>query len=67
MKKLLLKFAHFILKKYSAVPLEFKDQVLYQGKVYKIQSATIHMDLHKTELELKMRDRLDVWNLFKED
>ena len=64
MKKLLLKFAHFILKKYSVIPLEFKDQVLYQGRVYKIQAATIHQDLDKTELELKMNDRLDLLNWY---
>lgn len=64
MKRLLLKFAHFILKKYSVIPLEFKDKVWYEGHVFEIQEATIHKEFFKTDLELKMCDCL---KLLKED
>ena len=67
MKKLLLKFAHFILKKYSVIPLEFKDKVLYEGKVFEIQSATINREYFKTDLELKMCDCFKMYDWVKED
>lgn len=67
MRKLLLKFAHFILKKYSVIPLEFKDKVLYEGRIFEIQSATIHREFFKTDLELQMCDCFKLHNVFKED
>lgn len=67
MRKLLLKFAHFILKKYSVIPLEFKDKVWYEGRVFEIQSATIHREFFKTDLELKMCDCFKLHDWFKED
>ena len=67
MRKLLLKFAHFILKKYSVIPLEFKDKVWYEGRVFEIQSATIHREFFKTDLELKMCDCFKLHNVFKEE
>ena len=56
MKRILLKFAHFILKKYSVIPLEMKDKVLFNGKVFEIQSWTLSQEYFKTDLEIKMCD-----------
>ena len=67
MRKLLLKFAHFILKKYDVIPLEFKDKVLYEGKIFEIQEAVIHREFFVTDLELKMCDCFKSSRLFKED
>lgn len=58
MKRILLKFAHFILKKYSVIPLEMKDKVLFNGKVFEIQSWTLSQEYFKTDLEIKMCDCL---------
>lgn len=56
MKKLLLNFAHFILKKYGIVPLEMKDKVLFNGKIFEIQEYRLSQDYFKTDLEIKMCD-----------
>lgn len=56
MKKLLLKFAHFILKKYGVIPLDMKDKVLWNGTIFKIQSYTLSRDFFMTNLEIKMSD-----------
>lgn len=56
MKRVLLKFAHFILKKYGVVPLDMKDLVLYDGKVFEIQSCTLHRDFFVTKLDIEMCD-----------
>lgn len=56
MKKILLKFAHFILKKYGVIPLEMKDKVLVNGMVFEIQEWTLSQDFFKTDLEIKMCD-----------
>lgn len=56
MKKLLLNFAHFIIKKYGIVPLEMKDKVLFNGKIFEIQEFRLLQDYFKTDLEIKMCD-----------
>lgn len=56
MRKILLKFAHFILKRYDLIPLDMKDKVLFDGKVFEIQSYTLSQDFFKTELEMKLCD-----------
>ena len=58
MKKILLKFAHFILKKYGVIPLDMKDKVLYNGTIFEIQSCTLSREYFKTDLEVKMSDCL---------
>ena len=56
MKKLLLKFAHFILNKYDVIPLDMKDKVLYNGQVFEIQSCVLSREYFKTNLEIKLCD-----------
>ena len=56
MAKLLVKFAHFILKKYDLIPLELKDKVLFNGQVFEIQNYTLSQDFFKTSLTIKMCD-----------
>ena len=46
MRKLLLKIAHKILKKYGLIPLCFQDKVLFMGKIYEIQSCDISKDFY---------------------
>lgn len=58
MKKLLLKFAHFILKKYSVIPLDLRDKVLVDGTIFEVQSYTLSREYFKTDLEMKMSDCL---------
>ncbi|EFC94577.1 hypothetical protein CLOSTHATH_07244, partial [Hungatella hathewayi DSM 13479] len=41
LRKLLLKLAHRVLKKYGVIPLDFKDKVLFMGNIYEIQSYVI--------------------------
>ena len=41
LRKLLLKLAHRILKKYGVIPLDFKDKVFFMGTIYEIQSYVI--------------------------
>ena len=56
MRSLLLRFAHFILKKYSVIPLDMKDKVLYNGKIFEIQSCVLSREYFKTDLEIKLCD-----------
>lgn len=56
MKKLLLSLAHFILKKYGIVPLEMKDKVLFNGKVFEIQECILSQEYFKNDLEIKLCD-----------
>lgn len=56
MRNLLLKFAHFILKKYDVIPLDMKDKVLYNGQVFEIQSCVLSREYFKTNLEIKLCD-----------
>lgn len=56
MRYLLLKFAHFILNKYSVIPLEMKDKVIFKGKVFEIQSYTMSQEYFKTDLKIEMCD-----------
>ena len=58
MKNLLLKFAHFILKKYGVIPLDLKEKVLVNGTIFEIQSYTLSREYFKTDLEIKMSDCL---------
>ena len=58
MKKLLLKFAHYIFKKYGVIPLDMKDKVLYNGTIFEIQSCVLSREYFKTDLEIKMSDCL---------
>lgn len=44
LRKLLLKIAHKILKKYGVIPLDFKDKVLFMGDIYEIQSYDTSKD-----------------------
>lgn len=56
MRYLLLKFAHFILKKYGVIPLDMKDKVLFNGHVFEIQSYNLSREYFKTDLEIKLCD-----------
>lgn len=56
MKRVLLKFAHFILKKYGVIPLEMRDKVLYNGKIFEIQECNLSQEFFKTDLEIRMCD-----------
>lgn len=56
MRNLLLKLAHFILNKYDVIPLDMKDKVLYNGKVFEIQSCVLSREYFKTDLEIKLCD-----------
>lgn len=45
MKKLLLKFAHYILRKYnSVVPVEMGAPILFRGKYFAIHSIEHYME-----------------------
>lgn len=57
-KKLLLKLAHYIIQKYSVIPLELKDKVLFNGIIFEIQSYTLERDFFKTDLTIDMCDCL---------
>lgn len=59
MKYLLLKFAHFILRKYGVTPLDMKDKVLYKGTIFKIKRIVLSRDCFKTELQIDMCDCLN--------
>lgn len=56
MRYLLLKFAHFILKKYGVIPLDMKDKVYFNGQIFEIQSYTLSREYFKTDLEIKLCD-----------
>lgn len=56
MKRLLLNFAHFILKRYGVIPLDLKDKVMYKGTIFEIQKCTIEKEFFKTDLTLEMCD-----------
>lgn len=60
MKKLLLKLAHFILKKYGIIPLEMRDLVLFNDRVFEIQGWTISQDYFKTTATIEMCDCLQL-------
>lgn len=62
LRKLLLKIAHKILKKYGVIPLCFQDKVLFMGKIYEIQSCDISKDFYKTNATIKMSDCFKVFN-----
>ena len=57
-KELLLKFAHFIIKKYGVVPLDLRDLVLFNGTIFEVQSYTIEKEFFKTDLTLRLCDCL---------
>lgn len=61
--KLLVKLAHFILKKYGSTPIELKDKVIFNGEVFEIQSYTISKDFFKTTLTIKACDCLKLLDL----
>ena len=61
--KLLVKFAHFILKKYGSTPIELKDKVIFNGEVFEIQSYTMSKDFNKTILTIELRDCLSMLEL----
>ena len=54
MRYLLLKFAHFILKKYSVIPLDMKDKVYFNGQIFEVQSYNLSREYFKTDLEIKL-------------
>lgn len=56
MRNLLLRFAHFILKKYSVIPLDMKDKVYFKGQVFEVQSYNLSREYFKTDLEIKLCD-----------
>lgn len=58
MKRLLVKIAHIILKKYGLIPLDVKDKVLFNGKVYEVQRCELTKEYFKTELKIEMCDCL---------
>lgn len=58
MKKLLLKIAHSILKRYGIVPLDMKDKILYNGAIFEIQNCVMSREFFKTDLEIKASDCL---------
>ena len=56
MRYLLLRFAHYILKKYSIIPLAMKDKVYFKGQIFEIQSYNLSREYFKTDLEIKLCD-----------
>ena len=56
MKKILLKFAHFIIKKYGIVPLKMQDKVYLNNTIFQIQSYTISKDYVSTTATLSLTD-----------
>ena len=58
MRIILLKLAHYILKKYGVIPLDIKDRVLFNNTVFEIQSYTLSKDFFKTDLTIEMCDCL---------
>jgi hypothetical protein len=56
LRKLLLKLAHRVLKKYGVIPLDFKDKVLFMGNIYEIQSYVISKEFFKTDVAVEMCD-----------
>ena len=58
LRKLLLKLAHRILKKYGVIPLDFKDKVFFMGTIYEIQSYVISKEIFKTDVTIEMCDCL---------
>lgn len=58
MKTLLLKFAHFILKRYGVIPLDMRDKILYNGVIFEIQNCVMSREFFKTDLEIKASDCL---------
>lgn len=56
MKNILLKFAHWIIKKYGVIPLDMKDKVLFNGIIFEVQSYNLSREYFKSDLEIKMSD-----------
>lgn len=54
MKNILLKLAHFILKKYDVIPIKATDKVLYNGMTFEVQSCTLEHNRYKSKLELTL-------------